>query len=135
MSARRLRRRSGPPPANLADGPPGDRPSSTFDVGLQHERTALAWERTAIAAMVAGIVFARFAALEAIWWAAAIGLAQTAFGAALLVWAGVHYEELHGELRAGNDVVHPRATRLVGVTAVAAIGLALVVALFAAVWR
>ncbi len=133
--ARRFRRRSGPPPADVADGPLGDRPSSTFDVGLQHERTALAWERTAIAAMVAGIVFARFAALESIWWAAAVGLAQTAFGAALLVWAGAHYEDLHGQLRAGNDVVHPRAAGLVGATAVAAIGLALGVAVFVAIWR
>ena len=51
-------RRGGPPPAALADGPVGDRPTSSYDAGLQHERTALAWERTAISAMVAGIVFA-----------------------------------------------------------------------------
>ena len=29
-----------------------DRPSTVFDAGLQHERTALAWERTAISTMV-----------------------------------------------------------------------------------
>jgi uncharacterized membrane protein YidH (DUF202 family) len=126
-------RRGGPPPAALADGPVGDRPTSSYDAGLQHERTALAWERTAISAMVAGIVFARFSAVHEIWWAAAVGLAQTAFGAALLVWAGAHYEDLHGQLRAGDDVIHPRATRLVGATAVGAIGLSLVVAVVVAI--
>ena len=37
------------------------RPERVFDLALQHERTALAWERTAIAAMVAGVVLARSA--------------------------------------------------------------------------
>ena len=32
--------------------------------GLQQERTALAWERTAFALMGAGLVLARFAALQ-----------------------------------------------------------------------
>jgi len=129
------RRRSGPPAASLADGPIGDRPTESYDLGLQHERTALAWERTAIATMVAGVVFARFAAVHELWWAAALGLLQTAFGGMVLVWAGSHYEELHGELRSGRDVVHPAATRVVGGGAVIAIGMALVVAVIVAVGR
>jgi putative membrane protein len=95
------------------------RPDNVFDEGLQHERTALAWERTAVATMVAGVVLARFAAVESFWIAAVIGLAQTAFGGVLLVWSGTHYDDLHEPLRKGDDVVHPVATRVVGVATVA----------------
>lgn len=104
------------------------RPDASFDEGLQHERTALAWERTAIAAMVVGIVLARFAATNEYWVVAALGLAQTVFGAALLVWAGVHYDDLHGPLREGVDVVHPRATQLLGLATLTVIGAAIVLA-------
>jgi uncharacterized membrane protein YidH (DUF202 family) len=106
-----------------------ERPTTSFDPGLQHERTALAWERTAIAVMIAGLVFGRFAAVHEFWMFAAIGLLQTAFGAGLLVWTGVRYEDLHGPLRQGVDIVHPRATRLVGIVTVTTIGLGLVLAL------
>lgn len=108
-----------------------ERPSSTFDVGLQHERTALAWERTAVAMMVAGVVLGRFAAGEALWPFAVLGLAQTVLGAVVLVWAGTHYDDLHGPLRAGTSVVHPTAARLVGAGTVAATFLALVVGVVA----
>lgn len=104
------------------------RPPNTFDVGLQHERTALAWERTSIATMVAGILFARFAAGSASIGLALLGLGVTAFGAGLLVWAGTHYEDLHGPLRDGASVVHPRIATVVGLVTVAFTGLALVVA-------
>ncbi len=106
-----------------------DRPPTSFDNGLQHERTALAWERTAIATMVAGLVLSRFAAIHAYWLAAGAGLLQTVFGAGLLVWAGTHYEDLHGPLRDGADVVHPSATRTVGLVTVTTIGLALATAI------
>jgi uncharacterized membrane protein YidH (DUF202 family) len=112
-----------------------DRPTTSFDTGLQHERTALAWERTAIATMVAGLVLSRFAAIHEYWLAAGTGLLQTAFGAVLLVWTGVHYEDLHGPLRAGDDVVHPTAARIVGLVAVSTIGVALVTAIVVAMMR
>lgn len=105
------------------------RPESSFDTGLQHERTALAWERTAIAMMVSGIVLTRFAAINSSLLVVAAGLLQTAFGAGILVWAGSHYDDLHGPLRDGDDVIHPQATRLVGLVTVAAIGVGLVLAL------
>lgn len=107
------------------------RPTTVFDPGLQHERTSLAWERTAISMMVAGLVLSRFAATEGFWLLAAGGLIQVVVGAALLVWSGAHYEELHGALRRGSDVVHPTATRWVGLVTITATGAGLVAAVVA----
>jgi uncharacterized membrane protein YidH (DUF202 family) len=107
------------------------RPTEVFDTGLQHERTSLAWERTAISMMVAGLVLSRFAATEAFWLLAAGGMAQVTFGALLLVWSGVHYEELHGTLRRGADVGHPSATRWVGIATITGTGAGLVAAIVA----
>ena len=104
------------------------RPATIFDGGLQHERTALAWERTAIATLVAGVILSRFAAIHELWVFAAAGLLQTAFGGGLLVWAGSHYDDLHGALRQGADVVHPAATRITGLVTVVGIGLCLAMA-------
>lgn len=93
------------------------RPDTVFDRMLQHERTALAWERTAIATIVAGILLARQAAdLSPV--LAVIGMAQLLFGAALLIWTGRHYDDLHAPLRRGDSPVHPTAARLVGLTTV-----------------
>ena len=111
------------------------RPTAVFDAGLQHERTSLAWERTAIATMVAGLVLSRFAATEGFWLLAAGGMSQVVFGAVLLVWSGAHYEELHGVLRSGTDVVHPSATRWVGIATIVATGAGLVAAVVVAVTR
>lgn len=113
--------------------PTDPRPTSVFDSALQHERTSLAWERTAISMMVAGLVSTRFAATAGFWWLAVGALGQVLFGSVLLVWAGVHYEELHGPLRRGADVVHPAATHLVGLAAIATTGVGLVTAILVAV--
>lgn len=104
-----------------------DRPDVSFNPSLQHERTALAWERTAISVMVSGVVLSRVSALEEAWALAVIGMGLTAGGGAVLVWAGLRYDDLHGPLRRGEDVVHPLAARLLGVMAmvVAAAGLTL----------
>ena len=111
------------------------RPTEVFDSGLQHERTSLAWERTAISMMVAGLVLSRFAATESFWLLAAGGMGQVVFGAALLVWSGSHYEELHGVLRSGTDVVHPSAARWVGLATIAGTGTGLVAAAVVALRR
>ena len=105
------------------------RPSRFFDAGVPHERTAQAWERTAIAIIANGILLARYAATSAHWTIATIGLAETAAGAALLVWAGFHYNQLHGPIRAGTPIVHPTSTRLVGALTVSFIGASLTLAL------
>ncbi len=113
--------------------PLGPRPAEIFDHGMQHERTALAWERTAISVMVAGVILSRYAASDAHLSFAAAGIAQTLVGAGLLVWAGRHYTELHGPLRSGASVLHPRATKLVGLSTVLFSGVGLALAVFLAV--
>jgi len=105
------------------------RPDTVFDRGLQHERTSLAWERTAIASMVAGVLFARYAALSLHFAFALIGMGEVMVGAAILLWSGQHYENLHGRLRSGETPVHPTAARIVGIGSTAFTGMATVLAL------
>lgn len=107
-------------------------PDRVFDAGLQHERTALAWERTAISAMVAGILLARYAAQTVHYSIAFVGVVQVVFGAVLLVWTGRHYDDLHGPLRAGTSPVHPTAARVTGVATVIFSGFGLVLAVLIA---
>jgi uncharacterized membrane protein YidH (DUF202 family) len=107
------------------------RPVESFDDVLAHERTALAWERTAISLMVVGILLARFTAADGHAALSAIGLGVTVFGGAVLVWAGAHYEDLHGPLRDGDAIVHPTAARTIGIVTVLTSGAALA---FAAVY-
>lgn len=109
------------------------RPERVFDPGLQHERTGLAWERTAVAMMVAGVLLTRYAAQDASPVIALAGIAQTVAGAVVLVWAGMHYDELHGPLRQGAAIVRPGATRLVGTGTVAFTAVALVLAILVSV--
>ena len=89
-------------------------PTDHFDAGLQHERTALAWERTAVATMVAGTILARYAITSDLFFIAFLGVVQVAYGGLMMAWTGIHYDELHGPLRGGDPVVHPTATRWVG---------------------
>jgi uncharacterized membrane protein YidH (DUF202 family) len=100
------------------------RPAEVFDSKMQHERTSLAWERTAIAAIALGLLMTRAGATVHPG-LGLIGIVQVCAGAALLVWSGKHYEELHGTLRAGQTPAHPQIARLVGVWVTVAIGLAI----------
>jgi uncharacterized membrane protein YidH (DUF202 family) len=105
------------------------RPESVFDAGLQHERTALAWERTAIASMVAGVLLGRYAAESLHYGFAGIGLVWVVIGGGLLVWSARHYEDLHGPLRESQSPVHPGAARAVGLGTVLFTGAAFVLSL------
>jgi len=107
------------------------RPDTVFDPMMQHERTALAWERTAIASMVSGTLLARRAA-ELHVSLAALGVFQVVLGAALLIWTGLRYEQLHAPLRRGESPVHPAAVRLIGTTTVVFCGAAMVIAIASA---
>ena len=109
-----------------------ERPGTVFDRGLQHERTALAWERTAIASMVAGVLVARYAAESLHVVFAVVGLGQVVLGAVLLLWAARHYDDLHGPLRAGTSPVHPSAARVTGALTVGFTGAALVLSILIA---
>jgi uncharacterized membrane protein YidH (DUF202 family) len=92
------------------------RPDTVFDPLFQHERTALAWERTAISGMVVGALMTRVGVTIHVA-LGALGLAQVCASAALLVWAGRHYEDLHGVLRSGDSPAHPTGAALVGIGA------------------
>ena len=106
------------------------KPDRVFDNMFQHERTALAWERTAISTIVAGAFLTRYAVSvhRAL---AVVGIAHLLVGASLLIWAGHHYEQLHGPLRRGESPIHPGSVRLVGRTTVALTGSATTIALLA----
>ena len=103
------------------------RPEQVFDPLLQQERTSLAWERTAFAGLVVGSLMTRVGASVHLL-LGAFGILQVCASAALLVWSGRHYEDLHVQLRAGESPTHPRAAMVVGIGATVATGLATVLA-------
>lgn len=108
------------------------RPEQAFDPLLQQERTSLAWERTAFAGIVVGSLMTRAGASVHLL-LGGFGIVQVCVSAALLVWSGRHYEDLHVQLRAGDSPTHPRAAIVVGIGATVATGLATVLALVAIV--
>jgi uncharacterized membrane protein YidH (DUF202 family) len=103
------------------------------DDGLQDERTTLAWERTAIATMAAGLLIARYATLSLHWSFGVAGLAAVVLGSVILVWAGQRYDEMQLHIERGANPVHPTATRLVGLLGVAVTGVATILAIVIAI--
>ena len=103
------------------------RPQKVFDASLQQERTALAWDRTGVAMMVAGALFVRAGTPPYHELRHAPGLVAIVFGAGLIFLAYRRYDWLHARLRAGEPVTSPvmvLATGLVTVAfAIAALGL------------
>jgi uncharacterized membrane protein YidH (DUF202 family) len=119
---------------NPADGDrPVGRPTTHFDPGVQHERTALAWERTGLATILAGATLARMASTHFHHVLGTVGAVWVAIGGVVLFWAGWRYEALHGPLRSGESPAHPSMARFVGVSALAFIGFALVLTVYLAV--
>jgi putative membrane protein len=89
------------------------RPDRVFDPAVQHERTALAWERTSVAQMVGGALLLNHAINVNATWAEILGLLVAATGAITLLWSARRYEDLHGNLRSGTDVTHVAMLRSV----------------------
>jgi uncharacterized membrane protein YidH (DUF202 family) len=104
------------------------RPTTVFDPGVQHERTALSWERTAVAMMVAGAILGRYASSHGHFALGTLGVMWVVVGGVVLLWAARHYEDLHGPLRAGETPANPTVTRRVGISTVAFSGVALILA-------
>jgi uncharacterized membrane protein YidH (DUF202 family) len=109
------------------------RPDRLAGEGLQHERTALAWERTAVSIVGVGLLLTRVAADQLGAAFAAVGLVQVALGAAMVVWTGWHYAELHDLTHSGESPTHPLAARVVGVSTCVFVTAALAVAIAVAV--
>ncbi len=110
------------------DDPPTPRPPNSVGGGLQHERTALAWGRTAIAMMVAGVLLARYASEQLHVIVGLLGVVQVVGGGALLYWAAIHDDELHNPAQPASAVPKVTMTRLVGLSTVGFCALATVVA-------
>lgn len=96
------------------------------DPGVQPERTAFGWERTAIASIGAGLILARAGASAELWVLAAVGVGQVVLSGALLAWASVRYTGVLASVDAGAQVTTPHLTRAVGLAVAAATGCALV---------
>lgn len=95
------------------------RPDRVFDSMLQHERTTLAWERTAFSGIIVGSLMTRVGAgVHPL--LGGVGLLFVCAAGLLLIWTGRNYEVLHGPLQAGESPVQPRAVAAVGVAATAA---------------
>jgi uncharacterized membrane protein YidH (DUF202 family) len=105
-----------------------------FDT-LADERTALSWERTAVATMVTGTLLARFASESGYEFLVPLGLLQVVVGAIVLAWAGRHYDDLYGLIGEGQSPVHPTAIRAVALATIVFSGAALVVVAVAVTLR
>jgi uncharacterized membrane protein YidH (DUF202 family) len=83
------------------------RPQKVFDRSLQQERTALAWDRTGVAMIVAGALFVRAGTPPYHELRHAPGMIAMVFGAVLILLAYRRYDWLHARLHAGEPVVSP----------------------------
>lgn len=84
------------------DGPTDDRDRSVWDIGVQNERTALAWLRTALSLLVAMGAAARVAAEARPAAGIVIALLGLPAGLTLLLSARVRYRRAHQGLTRGD---------------------------------
>lgn len=100
----------------MADPEPGPfvRRRTGDVVGLQHERTQLAWERTSIAIMVAGVTFTRSLASDGHPLFGLIGVVWVVGGGWLLLWAARNDRLLHDPASPPSAVPQVWLTYVVG---------------------
>jgi uncharacterized membrane protein YidH (DUF202 family) len=97
-------------------GAPLDR---VLDVGLQHERTALAWDRTGLSLLVVGALTLRSGGPPFDDLLHAPGYLALVVGASLLWAGGRRYRRREADLRRGASPVQPHLVLLTGISAVA----------------
>lgn len=102
-----------------------------WDVGLQNERTGLAWQRTMLAGLACGLLVARLLAGVSLTLAILTGVLALA-AAAGLGWVALRRFRLNGRAlvagrRLGDARAHAIAAALLGVTALAAVAYVLLV--------
>jgi uncharacterized membrane protein YidH (DUF202 family) len=96
-----------------------DRPQDLLDRAGQHERTALAWDRTALLMILVGALALRTGDLP---WRAVLhapAVAALLLGAVMLAHAYRRYLTTDERVRAGQPVASPRLLQAVAVVAVA----------------
>ncbi len=93
-------------------------PTDVFDVGLQQERTALAWDRTGLSMLVCSLLYLRAIGGPYGRPSVAPALIGIAAGAAMLFLGSRRYGRLHAMLRDGGAVDRHRYLLAVWVAAV-----------------
>lgn len=91
----------------------------------------MAWERTAFSGMAVGLLMTRLGATMHLA-LGVVGIAQVCVSAALLVWTGKRYRDLHGRLHAGDSAMQPSAVAVVAIATTAATAVATGLAVVAA---
>jgi uncharacterized membrane protein YidH (DUF202 family) len=105
---------SQPPPFDPERG----EPRGLYDLGMQQERTALAWDRTALAMIVGGALFVRTGDLRLLDLRHLPGTAMLVLGAFVLGRSYRQYERRDVRVRRGGPALQPRMAVVVGVAAV-----------------
>lgn len=93
-------------------------PRTIYDRGMQQERTALAWDRTALAMIVGGALFVRAGQPPYHAPRHLPGILMIVLGAVVLVLSFERYERRDVRLRGGGPVLQPLLVRVVGVAVV-----------------
>lgn len=82
------------------------RPHQVLDPGVQAERTALAWQRTALSLAAAGVLYLHATVGRA--WLLVPGAVLLVVAAATLLAGWRRYERLHQQIQTGAPVAAPR---------------------------